>query len=58
MRNKEGQAVVEYLLNVVSIILFVFILKVSLARGLFKVWETMTKEVAAGCAGCETDIKF
>jgi hypothetical protein len=58
MRNKEGQAVVEYLLNVVAIILFVFILKTGLSRSLFKVWETMTKEIAAGCVGCETEVKF
>lgn len=58
MRNNEGQAVVEYLLNVVSIILFVFILKTALSRSLFKVWEAMTKEVAAGCIGCETPVKF
>lgn len=54
-KDENGQAIVEYVLTLATIVTIVLIIGTGFRRSLFVLWETIAKEVAAACPGCPAD---
>ena len=55
LRDEEGQAVVEYVLMLITAISVVALMGAGLRRSLFTVWEFFAKQISAACPGCPPD---
>lgn len=55
--NDEGQAVVEYILMLVVTVSVVSIIGLGFRKTLFKLWSTFSREIAAACPGCPSDLR-
>jgi hypothetical protein len=52
---QTGQAIVEFVLMTLLILVAVGIMAQGFRRSLFKLWGMMSREVAAACPGCPAD---
>ena len=51
--HESGQAVVEYLLGMVTALAIVAILSVGLKKSVVRLWVTYNKEISAACPHCK-----
>lgn len=53
--GQGGQAVVEYILMLLLVFTVVATIAIGFRKSIFKVWVTLTREVAAACPSCPKD---
>jgi Flp pilus assembly pilin Flp len=51
-RNQSGQAVVEYMLMLLTVISVVSIMGFGFRKSLFALWQSFARDIAAACPGC------
>ena len=51
-RDDSGQAVVEYVLMVMLALSVVSVIGITFRKTVIRMWEMISKDVAAACPGC------
>ncbi len=52
-RNQTGQALVEYALTILMVVIAFTAVELQIRRNLGQLWNSLARDIAAGCPGCE-----
>ncbi len=58
LRDDSGQALIEFFLLLVVIVMIVGTMKNGLKWLTVKLWQFMSKKIAAPCPGCDAGLEF
>jgi len=55
LRGQEGQAIVEYVLGLLTAVAIVGAMSAGLKKPVIKLWSKLSQEIAAPCPKCKAD---